>query len=652
MSDLLAPFVARVDSHELPLFLCPALLPHRLHSPRKIPHSAPHQSRGLYGAQLLRAASRSLYTQSNRNIPSAATLSPLSAAQLPPQCPGCGALSQTTNKDVAGYYNTSRKVIRDRLFPIDDPRVEQTQTVNAALASLDPKLLESLSLDSTTKDKRDKDLSKSAIICDRCHRLQYHQEGVSIHHPTIEAIADTIFETPYKYNHVYHVIDAADFPMSLIPGIHKTLHLTPQRSQNRRARDGGFYHGRRIDVSFIITRSDLLAPLKEQVDHMMPYFTEVLRDALGSYGKDVRLGNIRCVSAKRGWWTTSVKEEVWRRGEGGWMVGKVNVGKSQLLESIFPKGRRNNGTRHVLQRPMAPLETSEQVTNGMMDQESSPRQDVDDPLFVPLNESALLPPAPVEVDYPPMPLVSSLPGTTASPIRLLFGNGKGELVDMPGLARGDLELHVQPEHRQSLVMKSRIIPEQEVIKPGQSLLLGGLIRITPTTPDTVFLAYPFMPIESHVTSTEKALAIQARERDTTVENIGNEGVSSQMASAGRFQLKWDVTKLRTGPLTRKSDVNLKTAVLPYVVYAADILIEGCGWVEITAQVRRRQMEHQDLLFPEVEIFSPLGKYIGIRRPMNAYMLNKKIETANAKGRPRRSMKGMKKKEKLLARARA
>lgn len=92
-------------------------------------------------------------------------------------------------------------------------------------------------------------------------------------------------------------------------------------------------------MSFIITRSDLLAPKKEQVDSLMPYFIQVLRDALGSVGENVRLGNVRCVSAKRGWWTKELKADIWDRGGGGWMVGKVNVGKSHLFEVVFPKGR-------------------------------------------------------------------------------------------------------------------------------------------------------------------------------------------------------------------------------------------------------------------------------------------------------------------------
>jgi hypothetical protein len=75
------------------------------------------------------------------------------------------------------------------------------------------------------------------------------------------------------------------------------------------------------------------------VDVLMPYVREVLRDALGRENKDARLGNVRLVSAKRGWWTKQVKEDIWERGGAGWMVGKVNVGKSNLFEAVFPKGR-------------------------------------------------------------------------------------------------------------------------------------------------------------------------------------------------------------------------------------------------------------------------------------------------------------------------
>jgi hypothetical protein len=526
--------------------------------------------------------------------------------------------------------------------------------------------------------------------------------------------------------------------MSLIPGLHKLLDITPQRSLNRRSKTGRFYHGKKTEVSFVITRSDLLAPKKEQVDSMMPYLRGVLRDALGRAGADVRLGNLRCVSAKRGWWTKEIKEDIWTRGGGGWMVGKVNVGKSQLFHEVFPKGRRG---KIEYGKPLAapvPLEQDSLVSVKPMsiendiagmpasfDANNMPRESdmneretmenisdssaiedittqeisvstietssnldslensldnhqslaavqldeeyLDDETF---DTYSLLPPAQAETDYPAMPLVSALPGTTASPIRVPFGNGKGELIDLPGLSRGDLELHVQPEHRSSLVMRSRIRPEQQVIKPGQSLLLGGFIRITPTTPDVIFLAYSFNPLKVHLTSTDKAVGIQTQTRESNVENISIPGTGEKIASAGTFHLKWDVTKERTGPITARDAAGIKVDRLPFRVMSADLLIEGCGWVELTAQIRKRpgetsrSFEHRDdddredeanqeidPQWPTVEVFSPDGKFIAARRPMNAWLnFAQKPSEKKAGSRPRRSMKGMKKLEKQRARA--
>ena len=298
-----------------------------------------------------------------------------------------------------------------------------------------------------------------------------------------------------------------------------------------------------------------------------------------------------------------------------------------------------------------------------------------------LDTKSLLPPAQVETSYPAMPLVSALPGTTASPIRVPFGNGKGELIDLPGISRGDLELFVQEEQRSSLVMRSRIRPEQEVLKPGQSLLLGGFIRITPLTPDVIILAYAFTPIKAHKTSTEKAIGTQTQTRESGVENIALPGVGEKIASAGTFPLKWDVTKQRTGPITASDAGKIKVEQLPFKVLSTDILIEGCGWVELVAQVRKRYNEPSrineewdspsesqkesnlpswdeavekdeekiDPSWPIVEVFTPEGKFIAQRRPMNAWLHVASKPSVATKGRPRKSMKGMKKKMKVAAR---
>ena len=419
-------------------------------------------------------------------------------------------------------------------------------------------------------------------------------------------------------------------------------------------------------MSFIITRSDLLAPKKEQVDKLMPYLVQVLRDALGKSAENVRLGNVRCVSAKRGWWTKQVKEDIWNRGGGGWMVGKVNVGKSNLFENIFPKGRHEEAgvqplqdvaERGLLSQPAgeAPEQRHglEQEPQKKHDSKAHEEEETD---MSPLGDSSL-PPAPLETAFPVLPLVSSLPGTTAAPIRIPFGGGKGELIDLPGLSRGDLEEFVKDEHKLDLVMRHRIKPKQFTIKPGQSLLVGGLIRITPLT-EVPVLAYPFVPLKCHVTSTEKAIPIHTQKAESGVATIAKPGVGSRMDPAGTFSLKWDVTKQRSGPLTNRAAAGLRPEVLPFVVLSVDILIEGCGWVELVAQVRKKDMEavgatarfFDSKPYPRVEIVSPDGRHIGVRRPMGGWTLSGlKSVSRHPPARPRRSMKGVKKNMKRLRR---
>ena len=533
----------------------------------------------------------------------------------------------------------------------------------------------------------------------------------------MESIREIIEESPHKHNHIYHVIDAADFPMSLISNLSHRLALPRMRSRNRRSKTIEYIRGRQAEISFIITRADLLAPQKEQVDRMLPELREALRDALGRLGQNLRLGNIRCVSAQRGWWTPAVKEEIFNRGGAGWMVGKVNVGKSALFEVVFPKGRKQPHvdikkiraqeagvaqdafTRFeqlssqaqedpAIERPapesfaLSSGDLSERLDGGLPKEEegyqeselqlgskassteADPQEEEDS--AEPYDEdegSVLLPPARSETAYPDMPLVSSLPGTTASPIRIPFGNGKGELIDLPGIHRSSLGTFVRPEHQKSLVMKSRIKPEQHTIKPGQSILLGGLIRIKPKTDDLVFLAYPFVPLDAHVTSNSRATAIQTGFTEDgeaytgTVHSISTDEAKRAIASAGTFKLSWDVTRTRAGPLTSKVAGKMKAENLPFVVYSADLLIEGVGWVELVCQKRRRRRDAFDAADeqagrggeggpPEVEVFTPKGEFVGVRRPLNCWMIEgpKKVAKSRARGRPRMSISYQRRKE--------
>ena len=395
-------------------------------------------------------------------------------------------------------------------------------------------------------------------------------------------------ESPFKHNHVYHIIDAADFPLSMITNIHRQLDVQPLRSRRRRAKHHRFRHSRAMaDLHIVITRADLLAPLAEQVDKLMPVMVEALRDALGSKGQRLRLGNVHMVSAHRGWRTKDIKEQIWKHGGAVWMVGKTNVGKSNLISQVFPKTAPDQ-------------KGASKVQHHQQSNDDEPGID------------SLLPPPQKVVTWPILPVTSPGPGTTASPIRIPFGGKRGEVIDLPGLNRNSLEEFVKEKHRLDLVTTNRAKPDRISIKPGESLLLDQLIRITPLDPDLVILAAPFVPLKSRVVATEDAEKIEKGERKVPAKCIANDDAPAQMSSAGTFELKWDSTRIYGDERHMKGDGHVQL----YRLMSVDILIEGSGWVELLCQVRTKHRSPDD--HPKVEIFSPKGQFVASRRSLCAW----------------------------------
>ena len=420
--------------------------------------------------------------------------------------------------------------------------------------------------------------------------------------------------------------------MSLIPQISKFFDIAI-RSRNRRAKSSRWAGGQNNEMSFIITRADLIARSQAELEKMMPYLQNVLRDALGKYGENIRLGNLWAVSARQGWWTKALKEEVYKRGGGGWLVGKVNVGKSALYEAMFPKGYKAD-------TESSDKENASEIDNTLDDSDS------------------LLPPLPQEEKYPKMPTVSQLPGTTALPVRNAFGNGRGELIDLPGLSRDGLYEAVNPHTAPFLYHGQRISAPQYTLQTGSSLVISNLIQIKPLDDSLIILAAPFVPLRCAVRENDFATTVLDQTRlATSAANIARNTAAPEtaknIASAGIFKLSHDVTKERSGPLTRRDAAGLSTSTLPFQIFGTDILIEGVGWVELTCQVRKRYLEELDDpdWAPRVEVFSPHGKYIGNRRPMNAFIRIGDYPKPKSRrtSRPRRSMKGVKKEEKRRAR---
>jgi genetic interactor of prohibitins 3, mitochondrial len=463
--------------------------------------------------------------------------------------------------------------------------------------------------------------------------------------PTIDSIAAYLEESPHKSNRVYHIVDAADFPMSLISNIYEALELQDPRSKNRRSKTEKYKYGKKMTtLSFVITRADLLAATKDQVDSLMNRVRDIILKAMDMRREDIRLGNVHMISAHRGWWTTRVKEEIREHGGGVWVVGKANVGKSSFIESCFPKDSKN------LEKIADMLESRKQQSLPNFDFDSSSSSSSSSPLL--LDPEGLLPPAPREELWPTLPVISSLPGTTVGPIRIPFGRGRGEMIDLPGLDRGTLQDFMQDKHKSDLTMTKRVNPAEQLnIRSSQSLLIGGgLIRITPIVPENcTVLAACFVPLETHVTRTEKAVEIETgvRKYNTGGGDRGNsviepEHLNEQTAvqHAGTFTLDTDVTLSHLPSIIKKKwdDHNIKPDLnsLPYRVYSTDILIEGCGWIELTAQIRAKRQssyseEEEEL--PKVQVFTPLGRHVSSRPPLETWnFIRDKRKADKRKGR--------------------
>ncbi|KAL4920287.1 hypothetical protein BDW62DRAFT_177116 [Aspergillus aurantiobrunneus] len=551
---------------------------------------------------------------------SAQSLGP-ARATLPTCCPGCGAYAQTIEPNEPGYYGKTRKQTRKHLSEAqtqssdESARQEVAAAVNQVFEGTEiaPKPARGILLENAA-DTIGHYLEKSKFpvqVCDRCHDLLHHNKAAPIISPTIHSVGAYLDESPHKANRIYHVIDAADFPMSLVDGIYKELSIQQQRSRNRRSPTEKYKSGRKLPtISFVITRSDLLAPTKELVDSKMEYVRSILREKLNVSAEEFRMGNVHMISAHRGWWTKKVKEEMREHGGGIWIVGKINAGKSSFVEACLPKDSRNleKMAELVARRNEAP------DTPSLYDHFEE-------------NSDSILPPAPKEDLYPVLPVVSSLPGTTASPIRIPFGRGKGEIIDLPGLDRGNLADYVLDQHKRDLIMTQRKKPQRYTMKPGRSLLLGGgLVRITPLDPETIVMAACFLPIEAHLTKTGKAVEMQAQGRPYPGTNIVKESTGTTISSAGIFDLEWDVTRTHLPRSIAKAveDKGIKPPSLPYRVMSADILVEGCGWVELTAQVRAKpDADAPERSFPKVQVFTPGGKHIASRQPIECWQFTEK-----------------------------
>ena len=319
-------------------------------------------------------------------------------------------------------------------------------------------------------------------VCDRCHGLKHSHHAPSLPaYPTLNTLSSLILNSNHVHNHIYHLVDAADFPMSLRTDLRNHLHTTLPRKITRN-----------LTISYVITRCDVLLPKREQVTSLMSYFKSVIRNVLppgekveGSVYSGTRL---YAISNRVGWDIGELKEEISGRRGGVWFVGAVNVGKSSLLRDVWPMSGK-----------LRPVSLEDAAEFEILPEEPDfwelpdPTSDDQDPLDRALNKVAILHTgkrAPPHV----APTVSEVPGTTAAPIRVSYkvagrgGKLKGEVVDLPGMKRWvgfketGLMKYVRPDKHRKLVMRERVNPEQYRIKPGMSVFRH--LQYDPLTPQS------------------------------------------------------------------------------------------------------------------------------------------------------------------------
>lgn len=125
---------------EIPTFLCPVL-------------SRARQNASTYGKC---PSSRRQFSQRYQRLIASVTPDAVPSesyaqdTRLPLQCSGCGALSQTVNKDEAGYYSLSRRNVRAFMGNLDEKssqRQKEEEVVQEALRKVGGDVAETLRRD-------------------------------------------------------------------------------------------------------------------------------------------------------------------------------------------------------------------------------------------------------------------------------------------------------------------------------------------------------------------------------------------------------------------------------------------------------------------------------------------------------------------------
>ncbi|KAJ2847606.1 nitric oxide associated protein 1 [Coemansia brasiliensis] len=436
-----------------------------------------------------------------------------------PQCPTCGAAFQTDNPEAAGYLNeqkwrqmnqanvvkglplvegtgndiaakipglsdsearlriaADRRVLSDEAYKsimkdVDDPQakalftdVEPTDGDSGAADDkvTDQKDSEEQSADFAPFDtlvaarmRRRAEQGRDRIICQRCHTLKHHNQVKRSWKEDIISDPRVLRFLQYKPNIMIIVVcDLFDIPGSLIP------HL-------------GDIIGSRHPVILVANKSDLL-PKDFHQQRLMMWFKRF------SKSLEVNVKSIHFVSALKNIGIRELAAEIMeyrRPGQDVYMVGRANVGKSELINGLLRISI--GGTAHRVLASHIPG-----TTMGLYG--------------IPIHRfsKALVP-------------------TTGTQHQ----DRRTYLYDTPGVfSSKSIVGYLTNEELKMVVCRKRITPFTYILENGKSVMLGGLGRIDLVDGPARVLVTVFSAIRPHFTRISRAdeLANRMRAGEQTV----------------------------------------------------------------------------------------------------------------------------------------
>jgi len=409
--------------------------------------------------------------------------------------------------------------------------------------------------------------SEKKVICQRCHKLQNTGQVSETLRPgwtTEPSLKQEHFRKilqPIKKGVVVVLVDVFDFHASVLPQLESLLLQEEEENLN--------------PIMIVVNKIDLLPNklgkrklrienwIRNELDHLgVTTLLHKHNKALRNNSRSVTStsGMLRLVSCKTGF------------GVDG-MLKKVRDLADEFDTDVYVVGAANAG-KSTLMNHLLKKNNDNYCSNNVTKKKKKK--------------------SPGKVSQEKLHITTSpLPGTTLQFIKINIGNGRS-LYDTPGLLiPGTVTSKLTPEELKMVVPRKQVQPVTFRVAPGKCVLIGGglaTIEILPPSKPFLFTFYISNEVKLHPTDSAKM----------------NETIQKQ------------VGKLLVPPL----DPNRLNAIIgENNLDQTDLIIEGCGWKEASADVAIRGLGWIAITGAgkaRVRVGVPHGIGVSVRPPMMPY----------------------------------